>query len=260
MSQPESPYAPPQSDLTSGGAALPGGSLRSALAFAFDVFARHRLVLLIALLWFPPNLLIEWVSMKNGADLAADVRIASLASLFVHPLCVGVVLAACQLTRAGRASTFSDLLASAKWGRIFAASFVANLLIGLATLALIVPGLILAVRYAFVEIAAAREDLPSAPARARSRELVAGRALPIVRVYVGFLGIGLAAAFVYGAATSALGVPEHFALTALFDTGIDVLHASMFAVLWALYEAALETSPASPTSASALATREGGPS
>jgi hypothetical protein len=86
------------------------------------------------------------------------------------------------------------------WGRLFGARFVAGLLIVLGLLALVVPGVVLAVRYALIDQVVVFEGAGATVARRRSAELVKGRVWRIVLAAVLcmalYLGLVVAIGFV----------------------------------------------------------------
>jgi hypothetical protein len=231
------PYAPPAASL-----AARDRVSEAPVAFALTVFHRHRLWLLIALLWFPANLAAEYAAALDGSgDVVADVAGMTIVGLLLNPLCVAIVIEASRRVAADEPSTFAELLATARrsWRRVFGASFTCSVLIVLGLLALIVPGLVLFVRYAFAEIAAMREGLGFVAARQRSRALVEGRGWPVAALLFGFLGAGLAGSLAQSAALWFLPALEHPVPAALIYTAFDWIHLLSFAALACVYDQAV---------------------
>jgi hypothetical protein len=201
------------------------------------------------MIWLPANLAVEFASTLNDPeDLAGDFRLQTLPALFIHPFCLGIVFEACRRTTSREASSWADLLSAgqASWRRVFAASFTTGVLLLLGFAALVIPGLVLYVRWAFVEIVAMHEGLRSSAARTRSRALVTGRAGPVAAIAFGFVAATVVAAVGYGALVGFAPDLDHFAVAALFDTSFDLIRLLSFAALWALYEEAIAGEPRPP--------------
>lgn len=89
-----------------------------------------------------------------------------------------------------------------RWARVFGYRFMVGLLSGLAALALVVPGLMVAVRYGLVTPLAALEPEPGVDVMKRSAELVRGRAWRLFGaacwVYLGSMVLTLAVSLLLG--------------------------------------------------------------
>jgi hypothetical protein len=142
-------------------------------------------VLLPAVLFLPFDFANEWVSNAVGGDdvdgalrsLRVYRRIGQWIELGVGSFVVATVLSATVAVGEGRIPTLREALASGRdaWGRALKTTFVTGLVVGLATLLFVVPGLFLATRSMLAVPAAVIDGADSAAARARSSELVKGR-------------------------------------------------------------------------------------
>lgn len=154
-------------------------------------------LLLPAILWFPFDIAVEWLTRTTSATWVQAMRAESWASLLVGNVVVGAALAACRRLSEGRPTPVLACLGEGLrlWWRIVTTSFLANLLTGILFLLLVVPGVWMLVNVMVVLPVLVFEGVAHAAAIQRSRELVRGRwwatALRLVAltVLVGLVGI-----------------------------------------------------------------------
>ena len=176
------------------------------LAHALRAF-RSRPVLLGAIfgtIWLPAGLATIFVESTprlafDGVELATG-QVAALALLFA-PLVTGALLSAVATIRAGGSPSYAAAfrVGAARWGKLLAARYAANLLVGLALLAFVVPGFVLLIRFSLIEACIVVEDAGVGESLRRSWRLTRGRSLDVLAV--GFaVGLGglLALFLVYG--------------------------------------------------------------
>ena len=153
--------------------------------------------LIVLTVWLPGNLLIEYLTYNvfadNAENLARITRLnMSIGGIF-GPLYIGAVIYALSELKQGRSVRYSQAMAVGlqNWWNLFAARFVANLLIVFGLLLFIVPGIILMLRYALLDSAVILERAGTEQARKRSSDLVQGKKLEIlcaaVVFYLGFI-------------------------------------------------------------------------
>jgi hypothetical protein len=114
--------------------------------------------------------------------------------------------------------------------RIFASS-----LMMLASLALLVPGVALAVRYAFTEVATFREQLRPAAARRRSREVGAGRSWAVAHIWIAFFLGSTAAVVAIGLVASVVPILRSPVGTAAWMTALSTVCLVEGAMFWRIY-------------------------
>ena len=207
------------------------------------VLTRNGGAALLAILTFsiPSNLLVEYIFYHSYEpdDLGAFFRISSVVSALVIPLYAIVIVQAASATLSRSDSTYGSLIGSSleNWARIFKARFLATVMVGLGTLFLIVPGIILAIRFAFVEVLAIEEGLNGSEARRRSTELASGRAPVILRLLAVVFGTVVLAAFLTGFLLGLWPQYDHFVIAALGDAVFDILVSTVYGGAWFIYSA-----------------------
>ncbi len=129
--------------------------------------------------WLPASLLLESIAPSALATdhWGAYLAIHSLVAAIFGPLAIaGLVFAVAEI-HSGRAVTYRDAMRAGwrLWGKLFIARFVVGLLTLGGLLLLVIPGIVIAVRYFFVDCVVVLENADSTRARARSVALTRGR-------------------------------------------------------------------------------------
>lgn len=141
------------------------------------------LAALVLIIKLPSNMAIELIAQKqaNPADPFAAVWLVMLVELFFGPIYGAAIVVAMANRMVGQSTEFGEAIRTGidHWARLFAARFVANLLIFLGLFAFIIPGIILAIRYSLIDAVVVLEDSPVADSRNRSAALVYGRGMKI---------------------------------------------------------------------------------
>lgn len=197
------------------------------------------LAALVLIIKLPSNMAIELIAEKhaNPADPLAPVWLVLLVEFFFGPIYGAAIVAAMANRMSGRATEFGEAIRVGidHWARLFAARFVANLLILLGLFAFIIPGIILAVRYSLIDEVVVLEGSSVADSRNRSAALVHGRGLKIFQAGLLLrLLIGGFASVLARAATQAgwLGDPV---VRAGFGSLINVFGISFMILLFLFY-------------------------
>jgi hypothetical protein len=178
------PYSPPSAPL--GGE---GESHLSALEVPSSVFGKFGLAvhllgenfvlisLIILTVWLPANIAIGFYEFNAPEDqqVFASFRLNSLIGGVFGPISIGALIFVIGERMNGKRVGYAEAMGMGfrNWGRLFAANFFAGIFIVLGFLALIVPGVILVIRYALLNPVVVYEHA-STP-RQRSAELTAGR-------------------------------------------------------------------------------------
>jgi hypothetical protein len=230
---------------------------RDILEETFRLLTRHfDLFTMIALtVWLPGHLVINYLDFfatsKGAADAAArSFRVAILVEGVFGPLVVAATLAALLTIKQGQPARYLAAMrwAIILWPRLFPARLVVSVAVLAGLVALVVPGAILLVRFAFVDALVALDGVPLGQALRISNTLTAGRRRGIFWTG-GFL---FAAVFSTAVAVSALaGLAEHFVVQVLADCLIAVTQTvftiAMFLFYWEARQAPVP-SPAPTTS------------
>ncbi len=157
---------------------------RDILEETFRLLVRHfDLFTMIALtVWLPGHLVINYIdffaSSKGAADAAArSFRAAVLVEGLFGPLVVAATLAALLSIKQGQPARY---LAAMKWAlmlwpRLFLTRLVVSVIVLAGLIALVVPGVMLLVRLAFVDALVALDGLPLGQALRISNALTDGR-------------------------------------------------------------------------------------
>ncbi len=93
------------------------------------------------------------------------------------PIYIGALVYALFQIKSGHIVSYKEAIRTGfmKWGSLFAARLVASILIALGFIALVIPGIVLAVQYSFLDPAVVIEGRGPLESRARSIELTAGQ-------------------------------------------------------------------------------------
>lgn len=126
----------------------------------------------------------------------ADMLAGTVLELIFGTLMAGALIAALTGIRSGNDLPFTACLTSGlrNWSRLFAARLIPMLGVSLGFLAFMIPGIVLLIRWLFVDYAVLLEGADSSSARKRSAELIRGarwEALGILLIlFAGAAGIG----------------------------------------------------------------------
>jgi hypothetical protein len=227
---------------------------RDILEETFRLLVRHfDLFTLIALtVWLPGHLVINYIDFfatsKGTADAAArSFRAAVLVEGLFGPLVVAATLAALLSIKQGQPPSYLAAMrwALMLWPRLFLARLVVSVIVLAGLIALVVPGVMLLVRLAFVDALVALDGLPLGQALRISNALTDGRRRGIFWTG-GFL---FAAVFSLAAALSALaGLTEHFVVQVLADCLIAVTQTVFTIAMFLFYWEARQAPAPSPAS------------
>ncbi len=227
---------------------------RDILEETFRLLVRHfDLFTMIALtVWLPGHLVINYIDFfatsKGAADAAArSFRAAVLVEGLFGPLVIAATLAALLTIKQGQPASYLAAMrwALMLWPRLFLTRLVVSVIVLAGLIALVVPGVMLLVRLAFVDALVALDGLPLGQALRISNALTEGRRRGIFWTG-GFL---FAAVFSLAAALSALaGLAEHFVVQVLADCLIAVTQTVFTIAMFLFYWEARQAPAPSPAS------------
>jgi hypothetical protein len=187
----ENPYAPPRSSPGDGRGRLPipasfGGKM--VMAFRLLLGQLPLFAALVLTIWIPGHLLIDMAvaGKPNQADSLTALQLGNLVEIVFGPIYSAGIITALAARMAGEKTSYVEAMRAGlhHWGRLFAARIVVGLLVGLGIVALIVPGLVLAVRYSLIDEVVVLEGAGARVARQRSSQLTWGKGLLIFRTGV----------------------------------------------------------------------------
>jgi hypothetical protein len=237
------PYAPPSSTLgdpvegTAGVTDVPP-SVLGKFGLASRLLAGNLALfsLVILTVWLPINLVIESIESNAppGQEGFASLRLNYMAQGFFGPISIGALIFALSGRMRGERVTYPQALVAglSNWGRLFIANFVAGLLILAGYVCLIIPGIILQIRFSLLDAVVVLE--PDSPPRPRSTELTRGKAWQILSAGLLFMTLYLPLAFAAGFALESLELPDAFWLNVVADCILDVV-GSIFTIVMFLF-------------------------
>ncbi len=219
---------------------------------AFSLLFKHiwlfsAIVLTVAL---PVNVIVHLVTMYAGeANFMATLNTSIWLEVIFAPVYIGALIHALARIKSGNTVTYKEAMSAGveSWFRLFAVRFVTGIFIGLGFLILIVPGVILAVRYALVDCATVLEGKRVGESMDRSVALTAGRRWEIFGASVlFFLGLIVVSIFFY----FPFGVIEALELSVnlapaeiIVDCVVSVAVAILYIVLFLYYWEAVNGQP-----------------
>jgi hypothetical protein len=200
---------------------------------------------IVLTVWLPGNLLGEYLiwHVPSDDDALRSYRVSAfIEGAFGAIYSAALVYALAQVKKGRRPSYFEAIAVGFRnWGRLFSARFFAGIWILIGLIVFVVPGIVLMVRYAFLDAVVVLERAGGDSARRRSTELTRGFRWQI------FL-----AAFLFFAAfvplTYLIRVPyERFfpalntmAMDVAVDCALDIVHAIIQIVIFLYYWQATE--------------------
>ncbi len=210
----------------------------------FDLFT-----MIVLTVWLPGHLVINYIDFfapSKGTPVAAahGFRVALLVEGVFGPLVVAATLAALVRIKRGEPATYGAAMrwAFILWPRLFMARVVISVIVLAGLIALVVPGVVLLVRLAFVDALVVLDQVPLGQALRVSNALTVGRRRAIF--WTG--GALFVTVFSVAAMLSALaGLLEHFVVQVLVDCVIAVtqtmLTIAMFLFYWEAHGAPVAT-------------------
>ena len=154
------------------------------------------------------------------------------------PIYIGAMIYALSQLKQGQHPSYREAIAVGfrNWGRLFAARFVAGLLIGLGLIALIVPGIMLIVRYALLDSVVVLEGANASEARKRSAALTVGIRWQILGAgLLFFIALLLFSILIYiplGLSPEFDTIAINVALDCVVDVVVAVIQIMMFLYYW----------------------------
>ena len=194
---------------------------------------------IIFTVWLPGNILCNVVNYYvTHQDLALSLKLPMWIEGIFGPIYIGAMVFALFEIKSGRPVTYRQAMAVGfqKWGSLFAARFVAGFFMLLGLLALVIPGLVLAVRYNFLDEAVIIEGKGTTASRLRSIELTSGWRWQIFGsaclLFVAFIILNSAVYVPVGLFDVLDCAPVGIILDCLVDIPYAVIQIVMFLFYW----------------------------
>jgi hypothetical protein len=133
---------------------------------------------IILTVWLPGNILTNYIAYNvKGASDVGVLKLTMFIETIFGPIYIGALVYALFQIKSGRTVTYREAMTVGikKWGTLLIARLAAGLFILLGLIAIVIPGMILAVRYSLLDAAVIVEDKWPAESRARSTKLTTGR-------------------------------------------------------------------------------------
>ena len=115
---------------------------------------------IILTIWFPGNFLVNYLKYNVfGEEGLSAFLISILIDIIFGPIYIAAMIYALSRIKERQQPTFSEaiLVGLKNWGRLFFAQLIASIYIGLGLFALIIPGIVLIVRYSLLDPAVVLE-------------------------------------------------------------------------------------------------------
>jgi hypothetical protein len=212
------------------------GKLALALRLLRDQFL--LLASLVLTVWIPGSLLINLAVAKNAnlADSLGSMRMANLIEGVFGPIYTGAIITALAARMSGQSISYGQALRAGihHWGRLFGARLVAGLIVLGGIIALIVPGIILAVRFSLIDEVVVLEGRGIETAPRRSLQLTGGKSFRILLACVLAIALIIGFAVLVGTCLELAGRADDPLVSACGDCLISVF-AVFFTCLLFLY-------------------------
>jgi hypothetical protein len=194
---------------------------------------------LVATVWLPANFLVSEV-LSRSLDPDNPVTLMQLTGVvetFFGPIIAASVHWSLAERMEGRRPGYLGAMRAAlhHWGRLFGARLVAQLIVLLGLLALIVPGLVLAVRFALIDPVVVLEGAGVTAARVRSEKLVRGQSWQVFLALLLAQAVALVAAMLLSEVADVIAPTKALGGDLIVRTLLDVLATLPACVAFAVY-------------------------
>lgn len=201
--------------------------------------------LIILTIWLPGNIIINYLDyyVFYGEDFVDLTRVSMSIEGIFGPIYIGALIYALSRLKQYQVVTYTEAITTGfrNWGRLWWAQFVAGLIIILGFIALIVPGIVLTIRYMLIDSVVILEGADASESRKRSSELTAGKGWQIFGAYVLFLFVITIFSFIVYVPVGVmieLGFMEQLSsmiICIVIDCVLDVIYAIIIIVMFLFY-------------------------
>jgi hypothetical protein len=218
--------------------------MMAKFAEAFRLLWRHLglFTVIILTVWLPGNLLLDWVAyFFHGSSDTNTLRVMK-ASMWIGgifgPLYIAALVYALFEIKSGRKVTYGEARAVGlkKWGPLFAARAVAGILILVGLVALIVPGVVLAVRYSLLDaVVVLEESKVATDARTRSTRLTSKRRWQIFGAAALFFPLYMVGSVILYLPLGFVEALDIVPVEVVFDCVLNIAYAVIQIVIFLFY-------------------------
>ena len=223
--------------------------MRGKFTHAFGLLASNLSLFsqIVLTVWLPGNALVGYLELfAYEPGSMRPMQFNAAIGLLLGPLYSGAVAFALSERWQGRSVTYTQALRAGirNWGVLLLAWLGAGLFISLGLLALIIPGIVLIVRYSLIDYVVVLDNPGSTVAWKRSNELTKGLRWPIAAAsLVFFVVFGLLALIAHSALAAlsesdTIGRVGEWVLNVVVDCAGDVLFVWFSAILYLFYREA----------------------
>jgi hypothetical protein len=216
------------------------GKQIALLGETFRLLGRHLdlFTLIVLTVWFPAHLAANYLQFFGaGAEPQRALSLVLMIELVFGPLVAGATITTLARIKQGMPTGYWVALGEGfnAWGRLLVVRVITGVLIALGLLALVVPGLLLLVRYALVDSVAVLEGALAGEARQRSTALTAGLRWAIFwtggLLFAGVVSLGILLSLLLDA------IPpfNHFVIRVLVDSMLSVTQCVFTIALFLFY-------------------------
>ncbi len=185
----------------------------------------------------PDNILFAWVEQTYGAtDEWRSLRVSMQFGAVFGPISLGALMLALYRIKSGAAITYGQAIGAGlrNWIPLMLARVIAGIITLLGLLALIIPGLHLLVRWAFLSEAIVLEGR-GRDAFARSSELTAGRRWAIFNAGLVFVLAFFLGFFIIWIPPMVLGIDENIYVDVILTSIMDIVFVILQIVIFLFY-------------------------
>lgn len=138
---------------------------------------------LVLTFWLPGNILLDYfvANSTDETEILFQFQFPSLFEGVFGPIYIAAIIYVLDCRRRGQRVGYVEAMKRGfrLWGNLFATRFVAGFIMVLCFFLLVIPGLVCAVKYVFLEMAVVLEGKHGVHARTRTWDLTSGHAMTI---------------------------------------------------------------------------------
>jgi hypothetical protein len=240
------PYAPPSSPLEPDAefaerSPLTQTSLLEKLAEAFRLLISNLglFAALILTVWLPGNLVVNYIAYhgQDSENPLAMMRLNNLIETVFGPIYTGGMIFALARRKSGEEVTYAKAIAAGfhNWGRMFGTRFVTGLIVILGLIALIVPGIVVLLKYSLIDPVVVLEGTSGPYARQRSAALTKGKRWQILCGGLVYLLVVLPVSVGAGLALEAFEPLNTMGASVTLDCMLDILTSYIIILMFLFY-------------------------
>jgi len=211
---------------------------------AIHLFRTHFKLIasLVLTVWLPANLLIEYYddNFLYQENIFKIMGAAMWIEALLGPIYIGAIIFLLSEAKQGQNVKYKEAIVEGlrNWGALFKARFFAGLLIVLGLIALIIPGIYLALRFSLIEYVVVLEGADTRDSRERSTELTEGIRWELLGAAlisnIGVLILSFVGGFIIGLLQVSFPALDTFFISAIVDSATNVLF-SIITIIFFLY-------------------------